>query len=196
MSVTAPAAAGGSQPKALVIDLFDGHGPKLGRSWEIYKDENNLGTKVDAFAFEKAANPKGFQGHGHFSGHMGKSKDPWPWAVLDLAFEDDGPKDLSGYKALRFWVKGDGKKYRVRLGRTAIEDYCYPEIAFVAPKEWTLVVLPLSDFKQPSWGKQVAAGFKDVTMVGFCALAPGDDEDFDLRFTGVEFIAELPAQKK
>jgi hypothetical protein len=33
-------------------------------------------------------------------------------------------------------------------------------------------------------------------MIGFAALAPGDDEDFEVRFTGVEFVAELPDPKK
>lgn len=194
--VVACAAAQARAETPLPIDSFDADAPKLGRSWETYMDENNLGTKVDPFTVEKEGSPKGFKGHGKFSGHMGQSKDPWPWAVLDLALEDDGPKDLSSYKALRFWARGDGKKHRVRIGRGAITDYCYPEMAFVAPKEWTLVTLPLADFKQPDWGKQVAAGFKDVTMVGFAALAPGDDEDFELRFTGIEFITELPARDK
>src|SRR5207237_265779 len=146
--------------KVLVIEKFDGTGPKLGSSWETYHDDNNLGTKVNPFVIEKEGNPKGAKGHGHFSGHMGKSKDPWPWAVLDLAFNDDGPKDLSGYTALRFWVKGDGKKYRVRLGRVAVEDYCDFEYTFIAPKEWTLITAPLEQFTQPKWGKQVPRGFK------------------------------------
>ena len=191
----APACLLAAEPKPLVVDHFDGDGPKIGRGWETYADDNNLGTKVNPFAVEKEASPKDFKGHGHFSGHLGKNKDPWPWINLDLSLQDDGPKDLSEYKALRFWVKGDGKKHRARLGRAAIEDYCYPEAQFTAEKEWTLVTIPLGDFKQPNWGKQVPAGRKDVTIVGFAALANGDDEDFDFRFTGLEFVAEM-AEKK
>ncbi len=186
--------AGGE--KTLVVEKFDGTGPRLGSSWETYHDDNNLGTRVNPFVVVKDGNPRGAKGHGRFSGHVGKSKEPWPWASLDLAFNDDGPKDLSGYTHLRFWAKGDGKKYRVRLGRVAVEDYCDPEFVFVAPKEWTRIVAPLAKFAQPKWGKQVKPGFKDVTRMGFLALAPGDDEDFDLRFTEVEFIAAAPAKKQ
>ena len=39
-------------------------------------------------------------------------------------------------------------------------------------------------------------GLKDVTKIGFLALAPGDDEDFDLRFTDVEFITAAADKKK
>ena len=111
-------------------------------------------------------------------------------------FGDDGPKDLSAYASLRFYAKGDGKKHRVRLGRSAVEDYCHFEYVFVAPKVWTRITAPLDEFKQPSWGKQIAPGFKDVTSLGFLALAPGDDEDFELRFTEVEFVAKTPAKGK
>jgi hypothetical protein len=186
--VALPGMAG--EEKVLLVDNFDGSGPRLGTSWETYLDDNNLGTKVKPFVIVKEGSPKSAKGHGHFSGHMGKSKAPWPWAVLDLAFNDDGPKDLSGYQSLRFYARGDGKKYRVRLGRTAVVDYCDYEYTFVAPKEWTRIVAPLNEFAQPKWGKQVPRGFKDVTKIGFLALAPGDDEDFDLRFTQVEFVAK------
>ena len=126
---------------------------------------------------------------------MGKNKDPWPWALVELSWSDNGPKDMSSYTGLRFYAKGDGKKYRVRLGRAAVEDYCHFEYTFVAPKEWTLITAPLKEFTQPKWGKQIPRGFKDVTSVGFQALAPGDDENFDLRFTEVEFVTAAPAKK-
>jgi hypothetical protein len=33
-----------------------------------------------------------------------------------------------------------------------------------------------------------------VNKIGFLALAPGDDEDFDLRFTDVEFVGKAAAK--
>ena len=185
-----PAFLPAGEPKRLIVDNFDEDRPKLGAAWETYVDDNKLGTKVNPFEVVKEGSPKDFKGHGRFSGHTGKSKDPWPWAVLDLAFNDDGPKDLSGYKSLQFYAKGDGKKYRVRVGRVAVEDYCDFQFTFVAPKEWTLITAPLDEFKQPDGGKQIPRSFKDVNKVGFLALAPGDDEDFDLRFTNIVFVAE------
>jgi Complex I intermediate-associated protein 30 (CIA30) len=182
-----------AQEKTLRVESFDGTGPKLGTDWQTYLDEHKLGTKVNPFAIVKDGSPKGSKGHGHFSGHMGKSKDPYPWAVLDLSFGDEA-KDLSAYTHVHFWAKGDGKKYRVRLGREAVKDYCDFEYTFVAPKEWTRINAPLAEFTQPKWGKQIARGFKDVNKIGFLALAPGDDEDFDLRFTDVEFVVKAPAK--
>ena len=186
--------AGGE--KVLPVEKFDGTGPRLGSSWETYIDDHKLGTKVNPFVTVKEGSPKSAKGHGLFSGHVGKNKEPWPWATLDLPFNDDGPKDLSGYTSLRFYAKGDGKKYRARLGRVAVEDYCDFEHIFVAPKEWTRITLPLDKFTQPKWGKQVPRSFKDVNRIGFLALAPGDDEDFELRFTELEFVTEAPAKKK
>ncbi|MBI3822484.1 MAG: CIA30 family protein [Planctomycetes bacterium] len=193
LALAVPTLVNAGDEKILPVESFDGAGPKLGTDWQTYIDENNLGTKVNPFAVVKDGSPKGSKGHGHFSGHMGKSKDPWPWAVLDLPFGDDA-KDLTAYTHLRFWAKGDGKKYRVRLGREVVKYYCDYEYTFVAPKEWTRVAAPLSEFTQPKWGKQVPRGYKDVTKLGFLALAPGDDEDFELRFTDVEFVV-LAAKK-
>ena len=181
-------AFGGEGEKTLLVDKVDGSGPKLGAGWETYIDENNLGTKINPFTHETTGNPQGAKGHGHFSGHVGKNKAPWSWAVVDLSFGDDAPKDLSAYKSLRFWAKGDGKKHRVRIGRVAVEDYCDFEQTFVAPKEWTRVTLPLAEFAQPKWGKQVERGFKDANKIGFMALATFDDEDFQLRFAEIEFV--------
>jgi Complex I intermediate-associated protein 30 (CIA30) len=197
ISLTAfPALVWAGDEKTLAVESFDGNGPKLGTEWLTYLDENKLGTKVNPFAIVKDGSPKGSKGHGHFSGHMGKSKDPWPWAVLDLGFGDNGPKDLSAYTHLRFYAKGDGKKYRVRLGRDAVKDYCDFEYTFVAPKKWTSINAPLAEFTQPKWGKQIPRGFKDVNKIGFIALAPGDDEDFELRFTDVEFVAKAATKGK
>src|SRR5436190_21284178 len=86
-----------SEEKVLVVDHFDGTGPKIGKSWEIYVDANDLGSKANAFDFVKEGSPPNSKGHGHFSGHVGKSKAPYPWVVLELEFHDDGPKDLSAY---------------------------------------------------------------------------------------------------
>jgi type 1 glutamine amidotransferase len=181
---------GAGEPKALVVDPFDGNGPKLGRSWEIFVDANNLGSKANVFDFVKEGNPPNSKGHGHFSGHVGKSVSPFPWVVLELDFQDDGPKDVSAYTSLRFWAKGDGKKHRARIGRAAIDDHCHFEYVFTAPKEWTQITAPLKEFAQPKWGKQIPQGYKDVTKVGFLALNTGNDEDFSLRIAGMEFVAQ------
>ena len=155
-STTPP--SGGAE-KTLTVERFDGASPKGGMGWKVYLDANNLGTKVKPFVIDKDGSPTGFNGHGHFSGFLGKAtaKGPWPWAVLELSLRDNGPQDLSVYNALRFHAKGDGKKYRVRLDRIAVTDNCHFECTFVVPREWTLLTVPFSQLKQPTWGQATSS---------------------------------------
>ena len=91
--------------------------------------------------------------------------------------------------------KATEKSTACAFGRAAIEDHSYFEFIFTAPKEWTQISAPLDKFVQPSWGKQVPRSYKDVTKVGFLALTAPNDEDFSIRFTDLEFVAE-PHQKE
>jgi len=125
---------------------------------------------------------------------MGKNKDPgpgrsWTWVSTTMA------QGFVGLHGLALYVKGDGKKYRVRLGRVAVEDYCDFEFTFVAPKEWTLITAPLDKFMQPS-GASSGPRLQGREQNRFPGPGPGNDEDFELRFTEVEFITEAPAKKK
>ena len=191
-----PALIWASEDASLLVDNFDGGGPKFGKTWEIHFDMNKLGTKVNPFGIEKGSAKSDKGQHGHFFGHLGRNAEPWPYAMVELAFDQDGPKDLSAFKAIRFHAKGNGKTYRVGLGRKAVTDYCHFQFAFTAPKEWTLIVCPLDEFAQPDWGKPIERGFKDVISVRFEAPAGGDDEDLDLRLDDIEFITKVPAAKK
>ena len=190
-----PALIWGAEGANLSVDNFDGSST-IGTTWEIYFDKNNLGTKVNPFGFENGSAKSDKGKHGHFSGHLGRNMDPWPYAVAELTVDQNGPKDLSAYKAIRFHAKGDGKTYRVGLGRNAVTDHCQFQYSFTAPKEWTVIVCPLDKFAQPDWGKQIERSFKDVTTVRFEAPAEGDDVDFDLSFDDIEFVTTLPAVKK
>ena len=190
-----PALIWGAEDAKLLVDNFDGN-TTTGTTWEIFFDKNNLGTKVNPFGFETESAKSDKGKHGHFFGHLGRNMEPWPYAVAELKVDQNGPKDLSAYKAIRFHAKGDGKTYRVGLGRNAVTDHCQFQYSFTAPKEWTVIVCPLDKFAQPDWGQQIERSFKDVTTVRFEAPAEGDDVDFDLSFDDVEFIAILPAVKK
>ena len=190
-----PALVWAAEDANLSVDNFDGSSA-IGATWEIYFDSNNLGTKLNPFGFEKGSAKSDKGKHGHFYGHLGRNVDPWPYALVELPLSQEGPKDLSTFKAIRFHAKGDGKTYRVGLGRDAVKDHCQFQHPFTAPKEWTVIVCPLDKFAQPEWGKQIEKSFKDVTTVRFEAPAEGDDVDFDLRIDDVEFVTALPAAKK
>ncbi|HXK16660.1 MAG TPA: CIA30 family protein, partial [Polyangiaceae bacterium] len=127
--ITAPrdpsdsASNGGSEAlssgKALLLDDFESGSTKAGQPWSASADQNNLGSAA-TFAVEdggkvgKAA---------HFTGKLGKNVAPWPWASLSTGVAMGSKGDLSGVAAVRFWVKGDGKKYRLALAREAVTDY-------------------------------------------------------------------------
>jgi Carbohydrate binding domain (family 11) len=191
-----PALIRAAQDSDLLVDDFNGGGPKIGKTWEIHCDSRNLGTKVNPFGIEKGSARSDKGEHGHFSGHLGRKMYPWPYALVELAFSNDGPKDLSAFKAVRFYAKGNGKTYRVGLGRNAVTDHCHFEHSFTAPKEWTLIVCPLDEFVQPDWGIQIAKGFKDVISLRFEAPAGGDDEELDLHVDDVQFVNVVQAVKK
>jgi hypothetical protein len=107
--------------------------------------------------------------------------------VAEVAFsERQAPTDLTGYKALRFWVKGDGTTHTVKMHRMAVKDHAFPMASFATTSTWTQVTLPLADFAQPAWAQQVAGGLSDVHLVVF---APGADKSaFDFSIDQLELV--------
>lgn len=191
-----PAMIWSTQDSNMLVDNFDGNEPRIGRTWVINSDKNKLGTKVNPFGIEKTSAKSETGNHGHFYGHVGRNMDPWPFALVELSINQNGPNDLSAFKAIRFYAKGDGKTYRVSLGRKAAKDHCHFQYSFTTNKDWTVFVCPLDEFAQPEWGVQIEKGFKDVISVRFEAPSGGDDEDFDLHFDDVEFLTTIPVLKK
>jgi hypothetical protein len=85
------------------------------------------------------------------------------------AGEDGGCQkvDISGYTGVKFWTKGDGKIYHIKLpytkdtlcdtkdvgSFTAHNDY---KVTFTASATWTLMEFPFTAFKQATgWGTVV-----------------------------------------
>ena len=96
------------------------------------------------------------------------------------------PVDLSAYKAIRFYTKGDGKSHSVALNKASVTDYCDYSASFVSPADWTQVTIPFANFAQPNWGKQVEKKFNDVVKLSFAPGTP--DSDFDFKIDDVEFL--------
>ncbi len=187
---TAPAAKGRALvftgPTLRVADFeAQGLGHQLGGNWSASFDKNSLGTTFNP-------QPTAWVNGGHESahalrlwGHFGKSRAPWPFAALVADFE---PTDFGPLQSVRFWAKGNGKRYSASLHRSAVHDYAFPAASFAGSNAWTLVELPLSDFKQPSWGAKVEPGWSDVTAIAFQPAAEFDDEDFDLWIDDLELV--------
>ncbi|HEX3850673.1 MAG TPA: glycoside hydrolase family 18 protein, partial [Polyangiaceae bacterium] len=138
----------------LSVDGFEGQGLShgLGGNWSASFDKNSLGTVFNPQPTAWASGGHATEHALHLWGHFGKSRAPWPFAALVADFE---PTDFSTVQALRFWAKGNNKQYAASLHRLAVHDYAFPSAAFSVTGSWSLVELPLADFKQPNWGQKL-----------------------------------------
>ena len=174
----------------LVVDDFESGKNQnlLGGSWQVQMDNGGLGTLIknkDAFIVKDGAN--GSKGSARIFGHMGKLMAPWPYASIYTALPMEEPMDLSDFKAIEFWAKGDGKNYEVQLFMTQVTDYAHYRLTFSAPKSWTKVHLDLTAFHQPDWGGKVSQDYHSVKQIIFAPQGM-NDEDFDLSIDDVTLV--------
>ena len=158
--------------------------------WAVSCDSNHLGTTVNPMPFKLACG-----GHGsgkyaaHISGHFGKSQPPWPFVALTATLlPGGGAVDLSGFKSIEFWVKGDGKDYSFSINRAAVQDYCEFRQEFKALPQSTKIKIRLSDLTQPAWGKQIPLKLNDVMYLTFSPGASFSDEDYDFWLDDVVLV--------
>ena len=147
--------------------------------WTAKCDSKGLGTTLQPLPLHCLAPGADNSAHAlGISGHFGKSRAPWPYAMFATALRPGGQgADLSKFKSLQFMAKGDGKSYQVRLGQKAVADFGDYRSEFLAGKDWALVTLPLENFSQPGWAQPVRRSFVDVTALQFTP-AGLDDEDY------------------
>ncbi len=157
----------------------------LGGGWSASFDKNGLGTVFNPDPPLWSEGGKNGQRAWHTWGHYGKSRPPWPYAALIASF---APSDFQPVTAIRFWTKGNGKRYALQLQRSSVHDYAFPVATFDAPQEWTQVVLQTKDFKQPDWGQKVSGPFSDATGLSFGPSAQFNDEAFELWIDDVELL--------
>jgi hypothetical protein len=159
--------------------------------WMTDCDKNNLGTTVSPVPFKPSKGGcKGSTKYSaHIWGHFGKSQAPWPYVALTCTLAPGGSAvDLSGFKAIEFWVKGDGKDYSFMLARAAVQDFCNFRKEFKSTSGWTKVTIKLADLTQPAWGKPVPFKLSDVLYVTFAPGASFSDEDYDLSVDDVVLL--------
>src|SRR6185436_15886579 len=168
-------------------DDFESDAAKTGAAWAASADQSNLGSQARFEMKNGGAEGKGRAGY--FAGHLGRNVAPWPWASLSVDMKaDQSPTDISSVKAIRFWVKGDGKKYQVRLPRNAVKDFANFGASFDAPSQWTKVEIPLDTLKQPDWGQQLPKTWADVRALEFQPTVT--DSDFELFIDNIEFVID------
>lgn len=88
-------------------------------------------------------------------GHLATQASPWPWANLCLPLGGGkNGSDLSPFKSIAFRAKGDGKGYVLSALKTVVKDYANFQYTFNPTSAWKQYEIPLSQLKQPSWGKK------------------------------------------
>jgi hypothetical protein len=174
----------------VLVDDFESGKPQnlLGGPWQVQLDNGGLGTLVknkDQFLVKDGANGSKFCAR--IFGHFGKMVAPWPYATLYTSLTNEEPMDMSEFKAIEFWAKGDGKNYDVMVYPSQVTDYAQFRHAFTAPKAWAKVHMDLATFSQPDWGAKVPQDFSSVKEIQFAPSAM-NDEDFDLSIDDVTLV--------
>ena len=75
------------------------------------------------------------------------------------------PVDVSPYRALRFWARGDGAPMRVILESAGITDGDYYQAVFTPTGEWSQYIIPLDAFGQRGFGEAKPFTGTDVKAV-------------------------------
>ena len=179
----------------LLVEDFEGASGHLG-PWSVAVNDNGLGSTLEPSPFVPAAGGcPASPGHsGRIHGHLGPNRAPYSWAQLTLPVSADGKgRDLSAYKSLRFWVRGDGKRHGVKLLRASVVDHDNFRYNLPTTGDWRELALPLDAFVQAGWGKAVPQGYGDVTAIMFEA---GEfDSGYDFQVDQVRLSSE-PAELK
>ena len=105
---------------------------------------------------------------------------------------DESPVNVGAYSGVRFYARGDGKKYRLLVGKANVKDGNHFGYEFTAPSEWTLIWVPFAQLAQsPLFGTQVSWSPENVTAVGFLARAePGASSEVKLEIDNIGFYTQ------
>ena len=129
------------------ISDFDGGelSSAFGAGWVVSTDRIAGGTS-DATIEPATGGANGTSGAMRVQGTIAAGL-PYAWAgaMFSPAATPMTPADLSSKQAIAFWVKGDGKQYRLMVF-TAHTGRMPLILTFEAGPEWTEVVLPFSAF--------------------------------------------------
>ena len=169
-----------------LVESFESPQGTSGGFWCAF-DHNGLGTRVspDPFVLANGGAPASPGHSARFFGTLGDNRPPYSWAQLQVFLtQGRAPKDLRGFRSIRFWVKGDGGRYAVVLAKQSVADFDHFRQEFLTTSEWTQVTLPISGFAQAGWGKKLPAVFDDVAQIQFSPAA--FSRPFDLSIDHLE----------
>ncbi len=176
---------------AFALDTFEEEAAATGTAWGTDVDKGGLGTRASFELVKDGAVTKGSAGR--FHGALGENRAPWPWAVVSLNWKNDyTPVDLRSVRAVSFWVKGDGKRYKLKVDKAKATDFAQFEMEFVAGPTWKQVVIPFDELEQPSWGKKIEREFSDTRQLQFAPVEPASA--FNLYVDDIQLLVD-PAKQ-
>jgi len=145
--------------KAVLINDFEGGSSQtpFGGSWFSYNDAANGGdsiVKPNPFGPIKG---DGANGSSYFAQMTGTVTTKFQYGFIGIGCDivsNLSVMDISSYNGIKFFTRGDGKSYSVKLRTTNIKDFDYFSYTFTAPEKWQEVKIPLKSFKQEGWGQK------------------------------------------
>ncbi|TKJ32111.1 hypothetical protein CEE39_06305, partial [bacterium (candidate division B38) B3_B38] len=138
---------------------------KWNTQWEVVTDQVAGGSSTCAIQII----PQGAEGSAKSLQLSGKvtTSFAFGFAGVSLYLAPPGAEaaDVSRYKEIQFYAKGDGKQYRVVFATLAVTDFDDFSHLFTAREDWQLVKIPLAELRQMGFGKRVKWTGRDVTSL-------------------------------
>jgi hypothetical protein len=147
----------------MLSDFEEGLVDRLGDEWKPEDDSPNGGNS------RSSLNTGDGQGASKGSLRMEYTLGPaykYRYAIAKVEFQN--PIELSSYKSLSFWVKGNGKKLKIHLCSATVKDYDWHGSTFAAtPQDWTEYVVPFASLTQEGWGRPRPLDLKKIQRIEF-----------------------------
>jgi RHS repeat-associated protein len=160
--------------------------------WFAFDDSDSNGTSQVSLTHRNTTHPPregdlSMDGCAEMAGIVNKIGNKSGWIGLGRALKtDESPTDVSQYKALTFFAKGDGKKYSAKLKIESVMESDYHQFVFTVSPEWKQYVIPYTLFEQQGWGKSVQLNGTDVKSVLWLTIG-APHESVELWVDGVAF---------
>jgi hypothetical protein len=163
----------GVAPPMLIDNFEAGNNTSLlGTAWASYSDAA-VGGKSTCHISIIDGGANGTRKALRLTGSV-KPDFQYGFAGAGVALSRNGhAQDLTSYSGIRFWAKGDGNTYQVRLQCTAVRDHNDFAYSFVAGKAWTPVSVRFSELAQSQYfGTQIEWTGRDVAGIAFQTAQP------------------------
>ncbi len=145
--------------KVILVSDFEGESSQtaFGGLWFVYDDGNNGG---DSIVKPKPFGPikgDGATGSSYFARITGTVTTKYQYGFIGLGCDfvsNIGIMDISAYNGIKFFARGDGKKYSIKLRTMNVKDYDYFSYTFPTTDKWQEIKIPLKSFNQEGWGQK------------------------------------------